>query len=183
MAPRADTEKIILYNGEVSCRDSSYPFLMGASLDGLSTTLNFYSHYGDPLFVVRQAGEGTAYLLQVDELRRYAISEEGGFATLMRKIGGEYSLRGILTGTLPFQEREGDLFVTKRGFLYRGDGFSVVCDDHMRMVEAGYRVGNLSLDLAYSYDREDGELPTAISVLVHGCEFNLDVERVHREGE
>lgn len=162
------------------CRDSSFPFIMGAVVDGKSIMLNFYSFSGDPLFRAHQVREGLTYRFETENTGAGSQGLGIGFLRILREIGSEFSVKGLICGKLPFKEREGDLYQTSDGFLYEGDDFRVITDRNMRVLKADYESNDLSLKVSYSYNGEKREIPSALKVYSSRCYFTLDVEQISR---
>lgn len=171
----------IIFNGQVSCGDSGYPFIMGASIGSEKLTLHFYSYSGEILFRANQVRDGSERRMRMEEPVSDRKSELAHLYRILKNMGAELSIRGIVSGKAAFENRKGELFQTRRGYLYEGETFRLVTDREMRLSRADYRVDESSIKVSYVYAGEE-EIPSAIRISSFGCVFDLDVEQLIWEG-
>jgi hypothetical protein len=179
-SPHSGFDGYVVYNGEMACGDSGFPFIMGASVDGSAVTLNFYAYSGDLLFRAHQVGFGSEYQITIEEPGSRGQSVDHRVYRFLRDMGGALSVKGLISGRLPFEKREGELFHTRKGFLYEGEDFCVVADIYMRVLSVDYRRPDFSIKVSYAYPREDEDMPSALDIFSLGCSFRLEVEKFYR---
>ena len=179
-SPHSGFDGYVVYNGEMACGDSGFPFIMGASVNGSAVTLNFYAYSGDLLFRAHQVGFGSEYQITIEEPGSTGQSVDDSVYRFLKNMGGALSVKGLVSGRLPFEKREGELFQTRKGFLYEGDDFRVVADIFMRLLSVDYRRNDFSIEVSYAYAGEDEEMPLALEIFSLGCSFRLEVEKLYR---
>ncbi|NIO17799.1 MAG: hypothetical protein GTN70_12625 [Deltaproteobacteria bacterium] len=171
-----------VYNGDMVCGGSSFPFIMGATFSRDSSIIYLYGIAGDLLFRAHQVeGDTVPYLFRYDESAAVdqRFSERVRF--VMEGLGRNLSIRGLLTGKLPFAGREGNLFVAGSGYRYKGEGFSVASDGDMRLKKAKYRLKDFTVRLKYFYGDGNYHVPSSVEMKLRGCTLTIDVERLYEE--
>lgn len=170
----------VIYDGEITCRGDSYPFLLAARVSPNEGIYNFYTPTGEYLSRLIQIRKGEEYTLKRG---KETFSGEGISKSIYRfaeKVGDDLSLKAILLGDIAYPKREGDLFSHKEGFIFKGLGFTIKSDGKMRFVSGSYEIEDGTLKVGYSYSGELGSIPSILKIQYYPCRVTLRGEK--REG-
>lgn len=169
----------VVFNGEISCRNRYYPVLLGASIFPERTDLIFYSPSGEVISHIRQDLTRGKFAT-----RLMASSNSEMAKRITRQIENfpdDFSIGDMLSGRIPFAEREGDLFEMDGEYLYEGEGYRIRTGGMMSIYEADYSFDNVEYSIVYDYGKFGPKMPRSVKISMDGCVIDLAVENLFGE--